>query len=193
MSTLAIILAAGQGTRFGSDKTTLRLNGKPLWRYSFDTYRNHPDIDAVGLIGSASNLDELRTADCAAFVEPGGQTRTESSRLAVKLARCDQILIHDAARPFVSPEVISRVVRALEASPAVAAALPVTDTIRRKTANGTETPPRDQLFSMQTPQAAHHSVIAKAYSESTGEFTDEMALMESVGIQPTLVDGDPRN
>jgi 2-C-methyl-D-erythritol 4-phosphate cytidylyltransferase/2-C-methyl-D-erythritol 2,4-cyclodiphosphate synthase len=46
---------------------------------------------------------------------------------------------------------------------------------------------------MQTPQAAHHSVIAKAYSESTGEFTDEMALMESVGIQPTLVDGDPRN
>ncbi len=193
MSTVAVILAAGQGTRFGGDKTVLRLAGKPLWRHSYETYLSHPQIDAVGLIGSEGNLQELKTATEAIFVELGGETRTQSSRRAVERAQADRILIHDAARPLVTHDVISRVIKALETNQAAAAAMPVTDTIRRLTPAGTETPPRHELFSMQTPQGAHHSVLAKAYSESTGEFTDEMALLESIGIQPTLVDGDPRN
>ncbi len=194
MRTIAVILAAGSGTRFGADKTQMVLHGKPLWRHSFDTYLNHPDVDGVGLIGSSENVDQLRAgAPEAIFVELGGATRTHSSRKAVELAPCDRILIHDAARPFVSSEVISRVLAALTGSPAAAAAVKVTDTIRFVTPDGTTTPDRNALFAMQTPQGAHHSVLAQAYSENTGEFTDEMALLESVGIQPKLVDGDPRN
>lgn len=190
---VAVVLAAGRGTRFGHDKTLIPLAGKPLWRHAFDTLHAHPKIDAVGLIGSPQNLDVLRTETRALFVEVGGDTRTESSRRAAELAQGGVVLIHDAARPFVTAGVIDRVVDALADHPAVAPAVPVVDTIRWVSASGTKTPPRSELFAMQTPQGAHRNALLAAYSKSTGEFTDEMALMESVGITPKLVEGDPRN
>ncbi len=194
MRTIAVILAAGQGSRFGGDKTSITLRGKPLWRYSYDTFQAHPGIDAVGVIASDSHIDAIRSlADGAVFVEVGGSTRTESSRRAVACSRCDRILIHDAARPFVSSALIDRVLAALDTHPAAAPAVPVTDTIRRLSDGGAETLDRRQLVAMQTPQAVVHSVLAKAYSESTGEFTDEMALLESVGIQPEFVPGENLN
>lgn len=195
MRTIAVILAGGSGTRFGADKSTILLRGKPLWLHSFETFASHPGVDAVGLIGHPGNIEELRSlAPGAAFIEIGGATRTESSRRAVEACECDRILIHDAARPMVDAGVISRVLDALlHGATAVAPAIPVTDTIRRVHTGGTETPDRSELFAMQTPQGAVHSVIKKAYSESKGEFTDEMALLECVGIQPTLVAGEPRN
>lgn len=189
----AVILAAGSGSRFGADKTTLSLGGKPLWRWSYDAYASHPRVEGVGILGSASNLEALKTAREAAFVDLGGTTRTESSRKAVDLCSADVILIHDAARPFVSHKVIDRVLDALESAPAVAAAVPCTDTIRRVQAGSTETPPRSELFAMQTPQGADRLLLKKAYSECTGEFTDEMAVLEAIGVQPVLVEGDPQN
>lgn len=194
MRTVAVVLAAGQGLRFGNDKALVRLRGKPLWRYSFETFLAHPAIDEVGIIASASNLGEIESdAPEAAFVKEGGQSRTESSRLAVQYARCDRILIHDAARPFVSSSVIDRVVHALGANSAVAPAVAVTDTIRRVTSEGTQTPDRRELFAMQTPQGFTHELLQSAYSLHKGEFTDEMALVESMGQQATLVDGEVRN
>lgn len=194
MRTLAVVLAAGQGSRFGGDKTSITLRGKPLWRYSYDTFRAHPGIDGVGVITSAGNIDAIRPlAEGAAFVELGGATRTESSRRAVAYGECERILIHDAARPFVSTELIDRVLSALDRHPAAAPAIPVTDTIRRLGDGAAETLERSRLVAMQTPQGVVHSVLAKAYSESTGEFTDEMALLESVGIQPEFVPGEDRN
>jgi 2-C-methyl-D-erythritol 4-phosphate cytidylyltransferase/2-C-methyl-D-erythritol 2,4-cyclodiphosphate synthase len=195
MRTVAVVLAGGTGTRFGSDKTVLGLRGKPLWMHSYDVFRSHPGIDGVCLIAGAHNLAELRVkATEAIFVEQGGETRTGSSRRAVELASCERILIHDAARPLIPESVIDRVLESLDSGHvAVAPAVPVSDTIRRVLNGKTETPDRRELFAMQTPQAAVHAVLKKAYSECTGEFTDEMALLESIGIQPTLVAGEPRN
>lgn len=195
MRTVAVVLAGGTGVRFGADKTLISLRGKPLWRYAFDTFQCHPGIDGVGVIGSDQNLDELgRSAPEALFVRRGGETRTGSSRQAVDAVECERILIHDAARPLLTPAVIDRVLAALDdGKVAVAPAIPVTDTIRRVVDGRTETPNREHLFAMQTPQAAVHTVLKKAYSECKGEFTDEMALLESIGIQPTLVAGEPRN
>jgi 2-C-methyl-D-erythritol 4-phosphate cytidylyltransferase/2-C-methyl-D-erythritol 2,4-cyclodiphosphate synthase len=187
-----VVLAAGRGLRFGADKAVLRLRGKPLWRYSFETFLSHPGIDAVGIVGSAENLGDIDAPE-AAFVEVGGDNRTESSRIAVGACQADRVLIHDAARPFVSPALIDRVVQALDTHEAVAPALPVSDTIRRVTEAGTDTPDRSQLFTMQTPQAAQHKILQSAYSGVKGQFTDEMALLESIGIQPTLVAGETSN
>ncbi len=194
MRTVAVILAAGQGTRFGGDKTGLSVRGKPLWRYSFDTFQGHPSIDAVGILASPDNIEAIRSqAEGAHFVELGGATRTDSSRRAVELADSEWILIHDAARPLVSHELISRVLESLENNQAVAPALPVTDTIKQRDGDVYRTLDRSQLHAMQTPQAAHRSVLKKAYSESKQEFTDEMALLESTGIQPHFVAGEARN
>jgi 2-C-methyl-D-erythritol 4-phosphate cytidylyltransferase/2-C-methyl-D-erythritol 2,4-cyclodiphosphate synthase len=105
----------------------------------------------------------------------------------------DVVLIHDAARPFVSHAIIDRVLASLESHEAAAAAIPVTDTIKQVIYNRVSTLNRDSLFAMQTPQGARLSVLRSAIERANQSFTDEMALLESIGIIPELVMGDPTN
>ena len=85
MRVVAAILAAGKGERFGGDKVLTLLGGKPVWRWSFDTFLAHPLVDAVGIVGSAQNLPELVALE-AAFVIEGGGNRQESSEAAAEAA-----------------------------------------------------------------------------------------------------------
>ena len=188
---VAAILAAGAGQRFGTDKTRLLLGGKPLWRWSYDVLCAHPNIDRVILVGSPDNI-----ADLAALGEArlGGSTRQESSRIAAEAcAPDDLLLVHDAARPFLSPAIIDRVLATLRCADAVAVSMPVTDTIKRIDGDSITTLDRSQLRAMQTPQGSKVSLLLQAHRVANQEFTDEMALLESIGIVPVMVDGEASN
>jgi len=191
LKVVAAILAAGRGERFGADKTSLLLGGRPVWRWSFETYASHPAVDEVFVVTAPSRLDTLSVAVIA-----GGETRQQSSFLALEEARrrgADLVLIHDAARPFISSSLISAVIEAAVSSGAAAAALPVTDTIKEVTDAGVRTLRRQDLVAMQTPQAARTQLLYEAHQAIGEQFTDEMGLLEAFGVHPVIVPGEPNN
>ncbi len=195
MKITAAILAAGRGERFGSDKTEALILGRAVWRWSVDAYLSHPEIDSVILVTTSEKapiVSELIGDKVLVIV--GGDSRQASSRAAVEaVTDSEYLLIHDAARPFVSHEVISRTIAGVKKAGAAAAALPVRDTIKEVTANGVKTLDRSKLVSMQTPQAASLDLIRKAHASADREHTDEMAMIESLGVNPEIVPGEPNN
>ncbi|MEQ1936466.1 MAG: 2-C-methyl-D-erythritol 4-phosphate cytidylyltransferase, partial [Fimbriimonadaceae bacterium] len=133
----------------GFDKVNTVVRGKPLWRYSFDTFLSHPEVEGVGIVSNTiSDFPE------ATFLVPGGSTRTESSRagFAAAPAWAEIILVHDAARPLVTHQVISNVIRGVERSGAAGPAIPVVDTIKQIDGETVHTLNRADLVATQTPQ-----------------------------------------
>lgn len=193
MTVTAIVLAAGRGERFGGDKVTAPLRGKPVWRHSFETFLGHPGIHAVGIVANPDNIDEIRSqAPEAAFVVLGGATRQASARIGVESADSEVVLLHDAARPGVTVEVIDAVLKGVADAGSAAACIPVTDTIRRLD-QSPRLLDRSTLVAMQTPQGAIRSELLEAYAKADREYTDDIALLEASGATPALVPGDPRN
>ena len=190
-SVVAAILCAGTGARFGGDKLALLVQGKPVWRWSYDAYAGHPSIDRTILVGSESNLDGLAAVG-EAFL--GGATRQASALAALRAAGDAGILVlHDGARPFVAPDLIARTVEAARRDGAAAAAVPVTDTIKRLEEGRLTTLDRTRLWAMQTPQAARIPLLRQAHEAALGDATDDVALLEAIGVHATLVEGDPQN
>lgn len=186
----AAILAAGSSSRFGEDKVNKVLGGKPVWQWSFDTLRSCKEIQGVGLV----RTDPQPLGD-ALFVVSGGQTRAQSCKRALDSLPVDAtyLLVHDAARPFVSPDVVSRVVRDAKISGASGAAVPVVDTIREREGEGLVLRDRTRLYAMQTPQCVRVDALRLAFDQPNAEYlTDELSLAETVGLSPTLVEGDPK-
>lgn len=199
MRIAAAILAAGTSERFGQDKTLLPLSGKPIWMHSFDRFLEHADIEQVFVVCSTTNQDSISTA-----LGPehnlilGGQTRQESSHIAAKFAKslgCDFVLFHDAARPFVTPPVIDRVLGKLKESKPCAPAIKVTDTIKQLGENESiaSTPDRSALRAMQTPQGVNVNEYLKAYEAAPLNATDDLSILEAAGITTHVVDGDLGN
>jgi 2-C-methyl-D-erythritol 4-phosphate cytidylyltransferase/2-C-methyl-D-erythritol 2,4-cyclodiphosphate synthase len=194
LSVVAAILAAGQGTRFGTDKTALLLRGRPVWRWAVDAYLDHPSVDRVVLVTAPERVSTLRDAAPDVEVVAGGDTRQGSSRAALDAAGDAEILlVHDAARPFVSQRLIGDVLAEVSATGAAAAGLPVTDTIKHATVSGIVTLPRHELFAMQTPQGARTDLLRDAHARATADCTDEMALLEAIGVHPRIVPGERTN
>ncbi len=193
--TCAVVLAAGSSIRFGSDKLATLVQGVPVWRRSFDAFRHHRDIDWVGIVASESNLEALlAAAPDADFVVAGGLTRAESSLagfLAVPEA-ATTVLFHDAARPFVSADLIARVVTAAHTGP-VFPGIPVSDTIRQRDGEVFATLDRSGLVSVQTPQGAPKEVWARGFATMDPSATDDIALVERLGLRPAMVPGDVAN
>lgn len=191
---VAVVLAAGRGERFGGDKISLPLRGKPVWRWSFETFLRHPRVDAVGLVVRPDAVDAFRElAPEAAFVVAGGGTRTESSHRGVQAADpADIVLVHDGARPFLTATVIDAVLDGIEAHGAAAPALPLTDTVKELGDSGVRTLDRNRLRTVQTPQGARRADLLRAFARGE-QGTDELSLLEAIGIVPALVQGDPEN
>lgn len=188
MSVCAIILAAGKGERFGQKKTHLLLGQKPVWRHSFDAFLSHPEVDRVGVVFSP---EDVVTIPEAAFVVAGGASRQESAKAGLNAVGEDNdiVLFHDGARPWVSHEVISRVVQGCREHGAAAAAIPVTDTIRQ----GNVLLNRNELSAMQTPQGGRRTDFIRAYASTEENFTDDVAILAIIGVTAQLVEGDPKN
>jgi 2-C-methyl-D-erythritol 4-phosphate cytidylyltransferase / 2-C-methyl-D-erythritol 2,4-cyclodiphosphate synthase len=196
VKTYAILLAAGSGQRFGADKVLAPLCGKPIWRWSFDAFLSHPEVDGVGIVCSESNRPEIEAmAPEAAFVCVGGDTRQESARLGLGRLPADgeMVLVHDGARPFVTQSIVSRVLDAARRTGAAAPGVPVVDTVRQLGPEGARLLDRTQLRAMQTPQAMRVTLLRSAYDQSEEVWTDEMALLQAAGTEVEIVEGDERN
>lgn len=187
----AVILGAGRGTRFGGDKIRARLGGKPVWQWSVEAFAAHPRIDKRVFVCPPDLYDYYRGQVQGAKVVEGGDSRQESCAIGVALIdKCDFVLIHDAARPFVTAELIDAVLDAALQSGAAGPAIPVTDTLRNQQG---EVVDRNNLVAMQTPQACRVDDLLMAYAKYGGGDTDDLALLQRTGLSPTIIEGDSNN
>lgn len=195
-----LIVAAGKGERAGTElpKQYERLAGQPMLRRTVQAFSSYPVRVVIGRGQEELAASALKGLDLPAPVL-GGATRQESVRLGLEALAKDApdfVLIHDAARPLISPRVIAEVVKALEsgadgALPMVAAA----DTLRRRDADGRWTlVSRENLYRAQTPQGFVYAKIAAAHRDHAGkEVTDDVALAELAGLKVEMVEGEEKN
>ena len=200
MYNIAIILAGGTGSRVGGDtpKQFLPLDdGRSILEHSVDAFEQAPSVDEIAVVIHPDHLDTLQklcrknTWQKLSKIIPGGSERWESSWHAIlayldfspSLERRDGVglLLHDAARPFVSQRIIADVAAALETHEAVTVAIPVTDTLYRvEDGKVREIPDRKDFMRAQTPQAFHLDLIADAYMKALAE--DEIIATDDAGI-----------
>lgn len=194
MKVCAVLLAAGRSERFGSDKLWTPFKGGPLWTASYRTLLSC--ADEVGIVCQPDRVDEFRAlAPEASFVIPGGADRQSSSRLGVEAVPedCSIVLVHDAARPWVTRELVNRVREAVGRIGAAFPGVPLTDTIKTQRGGCWTTPDRASFLAVQTPQGARRELLLRAHQEGRGAFTDEASLIESLGEPIEAVEGDVKN
>jgi 2-C-methyl-D-erythritol 4-phosphate cytidylyltransferase/2-C-methyl-D-erythritol 2,4-cyclodiphosphate synthase len=211
MHVTAIIAAGGRGQRLGGaqPKQLLEIGGRAILERSVTAFLSHPDVDAV-VVALPADLaaappDYLRAASAAApgrkplRIVVGGDRRQDSVANAFHAAgpQTEVIVVHDAARPFVSADLIARTIAAAAESGAALAAVQSRDTVKRvgrgpEAAHVAETLARDTIYLAQTPQAFRRDVLASALAV-TADATDEAALAEHAGHAVRIVDGEAAN
>ena len=203
--TVALIVAGGRGKRAGGGipKQYQMLGGTPLLAHAIAPFAAHPRIDAVRVVIHRDDADAYASATAGfELLAPvdGGAARQDSARNGLESLRPiapTNVLIHDAARPFVTPGVIGRVIDALsDATPAAIAAIDVVDTLKRADADlhVTETVDRAHLWGAQTPQGFRYTDILAAHREMAGrDLSDDSAVAEAAGLTVRLVPGDAAN
>jgi len=198
--TAAIIVAAGTGARSGSavPKQYAPLGGRAVLAHSYDALRRHPAIDRVVVVIGAGQEAALKDAIGDVEHVTGGATRRRSVLAGLEALGADveHVLIHDAARPFLSAAVIDSLLTALDTRDGAVPALPLADTLARDTAlSGTllgGTVSRDGLHRIQTPQAFRYPVVLAAHRNWRGdEPTDDAQMVRAAGGAVALVPGDP--
>ena len=199
----AIIAAAGESRRMGgADKMFAELGGKTILARVVETFQKCDSVDRIILVVNRQNVAKVRqlvaenqwgkvTEVCA-----GGQRRQDSVAAGLKrLSNCDWVIIHDGARPLVTEDLIERGLEAAKETGAAIAAVPVTDTIKVAGDDRTvlETPPRQNLWAVQTPQVFRFDIITEAYQRASGYVTDDASLVEQTDYRVKLYMGSYDN
>ena len=205
MKVSAIIPAAGSGERFGEEKQFKLLSGRPLFFHTLKLFLQSDYIDEIIVAVPSANVDSTHrdvlsmSAGKPVKVVAGGTRRQDSVKNGIDVSDSDSTLvcIHDAARPFVTEDLIQRSIAACEFADGTVVGIPSKDTVKFSE-NGLvkETLDREKIWLAQTPQCFHKNKLLQAlyYAETenlTG--TDESALMEAMGFSIKLVDGDSNN
>jgi 2-C-methyl-D-erythritol 4-phosphate cytidylyltransferase len=198
-----VIVAAGLGRRFGGNvpKQFLELGGEPILLRAIRAFEEHAAIAELVVVlppfYAAAPPEWLRARPVK--VVPGGAERGASvwNGLAALDPNLDTVLVHDGARPFVTSDIITRVIQATPGGGAIAA-VPVADTLKRVQADGliTETVERATLWQAQTPQGFPRALLVRAYQRARAEGrggTDEAELVERLGVRVRVVLGSPTN
>ncbi len=183
-----IIVAAGSGLRFGSAKQFETIGGRQIVDWAIEEASKH----SVGVItvlppGMAKEPGQVE----------GGSTRSESVRrgLAAVPSEATIVCVHDAARPFASPAIFQRVISAIvDGADAAVPGIPVVDTIKQVNMSNVvvDTPHRETLRAVQTPQAFRATSLRRAH-EQGGEGTDDAFLIEKIGGEVIVVEGEVVN
>lgn len=201
-----IIVAGGSGSRVGGDelKQFRWIAGKPMLLHSVQAFMARDDVASVVVVLPARYAGDpppwLFQCDVdRLMVSLGGRTRTESvsNGLEDLVDEAAIVLVHDAARPFVTMDTIDRVIAQARTGSAALAALPVVDTLKAVDAEGrvTATVPRDTLWRAQTPQGFPRRMIVDAHAAARREkrvATDDAALCEALGFPVVVVRGSER-
>lgn len=200
----AIITAAGSGRRFGEAKQFKKLHGKPLYQYSLDTFIKSRLFDEIILVIPNSNQEKVqkeikRKYSSQVSLVIGGSDRQDSVKNAIQNSNpnIDLVVIHDAARPFITTTLIEKCISACETSDGAIIAMQPHDTIKFSKDNIVEkTIDRSNIWMAQTPQAFNKRKILEAYSSSDFDdliVTDESSLMEKLGYKIMIVPGTGKN
>ena len=199
----AVIVAAGSSQRMGGvDKVFALLGEKPVLGRVVAVFQGCNSIDQIVVVLNEQNLEKGKQLVAeqgwskVTDVCPGGQWRQDSVVAGLsRLSHCDWVVIHDGARPLLTEDLIQEGLAAARETGAAVAAVPVTDTI--KVAEGDrivrQTPPRQNLWAVQTPQVFRINIITEAYQKATGEVTDDASLVEQSGYRVKLYPGSYQN
>jgi 2-C-methyl-D-erythritol 4-phosphate cytidylyltransferase/2-C-methyl-D-erythritol 2,4-cyclodiphosphate synthase len=197
VTTTALIVAAGSGSRMGGDtpKQFRLLGGKPVLRWAVESLIRHPAVRTVRVVVGNGQQDQANAAlegiDIGDLVV-GGAERADSVRAGLAQVDGDTVLVHDAARPFCPPTVIDRLLASLEFLEGAAPVLPVGDTLARADDILGDPVDRAGLARVQTPQAFRLGALKSAYELWTGPSpTDETTVVRAAGMKVAAVDGDP--
>ena len=203
----AIIVAAGQGTRFGTGKPKqfLEIHGKPLIIYTLSKFENCAAVDEIVLVLSASEIEnftrlvEGHRLKKLKKIVGGGKNRAESVLNGLKSVdekTAEIVAVHDGARPLVTVEEITRTIEKAAETGAACLTAAVTDTIK-EVANGNivRTIDRTNLRRALTPQCFRYDILKRAFAENEiGEIvTDECFLVEKLGVEVSVVEGNAQN
>ena len=199
----AIIAAAGESRRMGGiDKVFAPLGGKPALARVIDTFQKCRLINQIIVVVNAKNIAKCRKLVAeerwhkVSDVCAGGKLRQDSVAAGLgRLDNCQWVVIHDGARPLVTKDLIERGLKAARETGAAVAAVPVTDTIKIANDDGIvrQTPPRQNLWAVQTPQVFRVDIIARAYNQAKDEVTDDASLVEGLGHKVKLYMGSYDN
>ena len=197
MTTAAIIVAAGRGNRAGGDtpKQWQMLSNQTVASRTVAAFVTHPRIDALFIVMHADDIAAGYANDIAATQVAGADTRTGSVLAGLHAAQeYDTVLIHDAARPLVSAQIIDDVLDALQTYQAAAPAVPVTDALWiGENCKVTGTQSRDNLWRAQTPQGFDRAALLEAHAAYDGEAADDVTIARAAGIVVAITNGHEDN
>ncbi len=195
----AVIVAAGSSQRMGGvDKVLALLGGKPVLARVINIFQMCNLIDQIVVVVSKQSLGQCQQLVAeqrwskVTDVRLGGRRRQDSVVAGLsRLNHCDWVVIHDGARPLLTVDLIDCGLEAARETGAAVAAVPVTDTIKVAGDDRIvrETPARDNLWAVQTPQVFRFDIIAEAYRRVKAEVTDDASLVEQLGYRVKLYMG----
>jgi 2-C-methyl-D-erythritol 4-phosphate cytidylyltransferase len=209
MRTLVIVLAGGAGKRMGTatNKQFLLLDNKPIIVRTLQIFEECRPVDGVYLVVNQKDLPVMQEEILETYkfnkvlkLVIGGRLRQDSVRNGLEAIEspCDNVIIHDGARPFVSPSFVEKGIFLMEMFDAVIPALPVKDTIKTVSKEGfvMKTLERDSLWNIQTPQTFKYELILKAYREGMNKKLygyDDATFLEHMGKKVKVIEGSPYN
>ena len=196
MTLTALIVAAGKGTRMGGElpKQYRPIAGKPVLRWAVEALQVHPSVGSIRVAigeGQEAMAEQALAGIHGVRLVTGGAERADSVRAGLADAEGDAILVHDAARPFCPPQVVDRLVAALEFFDGAAPVLAVGDTLARADNELGDPVERNGLVRVQTPQAFRLPALRQAYAAWSGPSpTDETTVVRAAGMRVAAVEGD---
>lgn len=196
MTTTALIVAAGSGSRIGGVPKQFRsLGGKPVLRWAVDALARHPAVRTIRVVIGRDQREQaaacLKGANVGELIE-GGSDRADSVRAGLAAIEADAVLVHDAARPFCPPTVVDRLLASLEFFDGAAPVLSVGDTLSRFGELLGDPVDRSGVVRVQTPQASRLAALRSAYDKWSGPPpTDETTVLRAAGMKVAAVEGDP--
>jgi 2-C-methyl-D-erythritol 4-phosphate cytidylyltransferase len=195
----AVLVAAGRSTRMGFDKLWAELANRPVVDWSLQAIAASRAVDRLVLVVARERLADaallIAPYELPAMAVPGGERRRDSVAAGVGvLADCGWVLVHDGARPFLTPELVRRGLDAARGTGAAVAAVPVRDTIKRVRGSVVvQTLARAELWAVQTPQVFRRDLLRDALGASDEDVTDEATLVERCGGTVHVFPGDGSN
>lgn len=208
MNVAAIIVAAGSGSRMGSDipKQFMEVGGKPVLAYTLDKFQNCTKIDEIIIVTRSDSIVLCKSIvdtygySKVSVITEGGSTRQQSVKLGLAQMSSEPgyVLIHDGARPMIAIDTISKCIDSVVEHNAAAVGVPMKDTVKYSD-NGkfiTKTVDRSRLWLIQTPQAFEKNLILQCHERADSEgfdATDDCMLAEHFGINVALVEGEYEN
>lgn len=195
---IAIILAGGSGTRFKSKipKQYFKIGNKSIINYTIDAFEKSSLIDKIIIVVDKKYINDISKKNPKHIVVSGGKSRFESSYNGILACpkNSKKVLIHDAARPFVSQEIITSCIEALNNYEAVVTSIQTTDTvIRVKNMEILQVEDRNQIFLNQTPQGFKYKTILDAHKNRTGSVTDDISLIDLNKTKCKVIKGSKKN